>query len=79
MRTSNDFVNEKYVKRDYAIAMTKQEDGRQALDNLLYRDVLFAEHMYQQAENEGFKILDINDDDDFEIIYTYLSEKWFLG
>lgn len=77
MKTLDEFVRKEYVKRDYAIALAEQEGGSKSLENLLNRDVLFAKHMYNQAEKEGFEILDIKGADDFNRAYDYLSEKWF--
>lgn len=45
MKTSDAFVRQHYVKRDYVMEMIKQEKGRKSVENLLLRDALYASYV----------------------------------
>lgn len=77
LKTSDDFVRERYVKRDYAVAMAQEDGGQQALENLLQRDRIFADYMYRQAQLNGYEIINLSNDQDFERLYNDLSYRWF--
>ena len=58
--TDDDFVREKYIKRDYAQEMIRQVGGKQSLENLLKRDSIFAKYIVKELKKYNYPSLEIH-------------------
>lgn len=66
--STNDFYLEKYPQRSYAKEMKNTEYGAIALQNLMKRDMLFRDYVYQTANQRGYKIIDIDTQTNFDAV-----------
>ena len=64
MLTDDEFVKEKYIKRDYAQDMITKPKGKVALNNLLERDSLFAKYILDEVNKYSLPNRTINSDSD---------------
>lgn len=65
--TDDDFVREQYLKRDYVIEMISKPKGREALNNLLERDSLFAKYINSELEKYLLPSLQIKTEVDIKV------------
>ncbi len=79
IKTSDDFVNEKYVTRDYVIELLKHDNGQNALLNLLERDRLYSKYMYKSAHENNYDVFEIMDNIDFEKLFSILLKNMRLN
>lgn len=57
--TTDDFVKENYIKRDYVKNMMSKPNGGVALANLLLRDAIFAKYICDELEIFSYPKIDI--------------------
>jgi len=64
--TYDDFVKEKYIKRDYVQDMLTKPNGEIAVANLLIRDSIFANYLSNEIEKYSLPRIDIKSGNDIE-------------
>ena len=72
IKTTDEYVNERYVERDYVKELLKKSNGKNVVNNLLERDKLFAKLLYEQAESACYPIFNIESDKDYDILLKKL-------
>ena len=71
--TDDDFVKERYFRRDYVVDMLGEPKGNIAIRNLLERDSIFSEYINNEIEKYALPKLVINTDDDIELVFNKLE------
>ncbi|MCM1989079.1 hypothetical protein [Oceanirhabdus seepicola] len=64
--TDDDFVKEKYIKRDYVQDMLTKPNGEIAVTNLLERDSIFANYIANEIEKYSLPRIHIKSGNDIE-------------
>jgi len=64
--TDDDFVKEKYIKRDYVQDMLTKPNGEIAVENLLERDSIFAKYLSNEIEKYSLPRVYIKSGNDIE-------------
>jgi len=71
--TDDDFVKERYFRRDYVVDMLGDAKGNIAISNLLERDSFFSEYINNEIEKYALPKLVINANDDIELAINKLE------
>ncbi|WP_425448518.1 hypothetical protein [Dethiothermospora halolimnae] len=74
MITDDNFVNKKYIKRDYVQEMLTKLNGEIALKNLLARDQIFAKYILDELEKHPFIKIHMEADNGFEGYFIKLQK-----
>ena len=64
--TDDEFVKERYVKRDYVEHILTMPNGEIALKNLLQRDSIFAKYILDEIKKYELPKIQIKSEDDIE-------------